>query len=1208
MIELVNRWFWLALLSLVVGSAHAEPIKLGLGFDIERNGHGFDLHKVGDTYILFFYTYDQNGDPEWFLGVTEINDGVISGPLDRFTYDAQSNPPQVADPDFTGHFSVDWRSAAVEGACNDGINRSGAEQLAAFYWQTGSDSGVWCSQFLFGGDPGNNPYHGGVWFAGAQDAGYGFSMSQQQTTEIAIVYYYDGTGQPRWALGSGESGAVMDLDNYKGYCRNCPLQERVAAPAGALSLNWDNNSAPGSGGDLAEMVLSYPLAPFGDFDRDFALSTLSDGEAEADVTIGEMPVQDFYDTFISDFIVQDRCINCHVENGLSGHTRLVFNKVDQPDYRAGNLAQIIDLVEAEGADYPLNKVRGAAGHGGGIQVPSDSPEYADLLLLFELMDADISNSGEGELFANVELLSWEKTLRRAALIFSGRLPTKSERAKARSGDEGRFRAALRNLMKGDAFHQFLIEGANDRLLTDKWLEDNFVDAANVPYYPEYQRLVGENLELIATLPENQRHEAGERVQGELRRASAREPLELIADVVEREQPYTTIVTANYTVVNPLLAEAYQSDTDFNDPADNSEWNRGRNHGQLLVDDSYMDERLSAGGADYSRYLGGGIPISMPHAGVLNTPAYLARYPSTATNRNRARSRWTYYFFLGINIEKLASRTQDPDALSDKNNPTMNNPNCTVCHVVMDPVAGAFQNYGDIGFYRDEWGGKDSLPETYKWSEDSPYQDGDTWYRDMRVPGFGTEVAPNPDSSLKWLGQLIAQDPRFASGAVKFWWPAVFGRLPLEAPEESGDADFAAKLLAFETQNSLIESLAEDFREGRLGSRGPYNLKDLLVELVMSPWFRASGLKGPVSDEQKLALEAGFVGAEKLLTPEQLDRKTEAITGFVWQYYEDVVGSPRSGLRNHYRMYYGGIDSDGINQRSSEITSVMSNVVAAMAAESACPIVGNELLGPDSSRKLFAGLSGLESAVSEAVVQTSVNVEGFSERKDYSMTTHLATGDKRVRVDFLNDYYDEVLGDRNFAAVSLKVKRSDGQQLVSFELQNLPDIPGATYNEEGGCNNAQSNIWKMNCSGFLEVPVTIDRADDYTITVNAYGEQAGPEAIQMLTSVLDTDPYGQSAGAIIIRNRLVQWHELFFGETVSADGPEVASVYNLLVETWQQNVATEAHWLDGNFQSCNMGRALSDEEWGELWNDPQKMKAAWRLVLTYFLTDYRYIFE
>ena len=49
------------------------------------------------------------------------------------------------------------------------------------------------------------------------------------------------------------------------------------------------------------------------------------------------------------------------------------------------------------------------------------------------------------------------------------------------------------------------------------------------------------------------------------------------------------------------------------------------------------------------------------------------------------------------------RTTDPVALADTHNPTLHNRNCTVCHTVMDPVAGAFQNYSDEGHYKNRLG-------------------------------------------------------------------------------------------------------------------------------------------------------------------------------------------------------------------------------------------------------------------------------------------------------------------------------------------------------------------------------------------------------------------------------------------------------------------------------------------------------------------------
>ena len=71
------------------------------------------------------------------------------------------------------------------------------------------------------------------------------------------------------------------------------------------------------------------------------------------------------------------------------------------------------------------------------------------------------------LFDTVLMASPRKTLRRAALIFAGRIPTDAEYAAVEGGDESALRATIRGLMEGPQFHEFLIQGSNDRLLTDR---------------------------------------------------------------------------------------------------------------------------------------------------------------------------------------------------------------------------------------------------------------------------------------------------------------------------------------------------------------------------------------------------------------------------------------------------------------------------------------------------------------------------------------------------------------------------------------------------------------------------------------------------------------------------------------------------------------------------------------------------------------------
>ena len=93
-----------------------------------------------------------------------------------------------------------------------------------------------------------------------------------------------------------------------------------------------------------------------------------------------------------------------------------------------------------------------------------------------------------------------------------------------------------------------------------------------------------------------------------------------------------------------------------------------------------------------------------------------------------------------------------------------------------------------------------------------YRRGDTWYRDMRIPGFAGEPAPSSDDSVQWLARKIVADDRFAEATVGFWWPAIMGSEVAEPPEDTGDTDFEGRLLAANAQASEVERLARGFPE------------------------------------------------------------------------------------------------------------------------------------------------------------------------------------------------------------------------------------------------------------------------------------------------------------------------------------------------------------------------------------------------------------
>ena len=791
-------------------------------------------------------------------------------------------------------------------------------------------------------------------------------------------------------------------------------------------------------------------------------------------------------------IVQEKCVTCHVEGGRSGHTRLVFHGSSIADHQQLNLDVFEDFLEkvTDGADLILEKISGS-GHGGGVQVAAESADYAQFERFLALLEDEQAQILSPEtLFDTVRLAGPRKTLRRATLIFGGRVPTKAE---YESIAEIGLRDAIRNVMQGDAFHDFLIRGSNDRLLTDGVMGRS----------PSLPTALSSNTPTVAYASLRDRYNAGVRWPtsgwaGRTGRNRARggAPLELIAHVVENDLPYTEILTADYIMANPFAVEAYGADTEFDDPSDDHEF-RPSKFGAYYLDDGSRSFYNVPRCGSYVTYPGD-LRLDYPHAGVLNTTAFLKRFPTTPTNRNRARARWTYYHFLGVDVEQLAARTTDPDALADTDNPTMKNPACTGCHDVLDPVAGAFQNYDEDGHYRANFGGRDSLDHYYKnnppgaeeaiveadswelretvtirthlndgeiavglaavqnpyrrdmgiagltvrddvgrivarpripydgsnrgcvrqrgdhfsmqaycgvsvgvdiaqeglhrisvdtwrpyseypaaikmWGGREFYRFGDTWYRDMREPGFENALAPSADNSVQWLAERIVADPRFAEATVKFWWPAIMGAEVVVPPAETSEADYEGRLLAARAQHAEVTRLGELFREGTEAGSA-YNLKDLLVEIVMSPWFRANSV---YDDDPVRAVALRNAGARRLLTPEELAAKTLSLTGVQWGRQAPTYQRRHNhALTTDYAVLYGGIRDDGATERARDLTSVMASVSKLHAVRMACPVVLREFyLLPEDRRRLFAGIdhtvvptnSAGEMAIKEKLVE------------------------------------------------------------------------------------------------------------------------------------------------------------------------------------------------------------------------------------------------
>ncbi len=956
----------------------------------------------------------------------------------------------------------------------------------------------------------------------------------------------------------------------------------------------------------------------------------------------------FFESSINSQVVNSRCIFCHVDGGIAETTSLIFARSSETSL-SSNLEVLRTFAgsRSDALDYLLNKVSGTVPHGGGTQLAVGSTDYNNLQNLMSALitgGSTIDAGSDIDFFTGVELLSPKQTLRRAAIIFAGRAPTAVEYAAVESGDENTLRQSIRSLMRGDNFHEFLTDGANDRLLVRGTQDAQFLNNGGV--YPNFSNTKVELMLADRAKGLNWSFDTGRFLNG-IDRGLRESPLELIAFVVENDRPYSEILTADYMMTNSVAAFAMDATGSFSEPDDygnfqpvtldrNYAWSRETKQ-EIVVE--IQERRIIDPGT---------LTYDYPHAGVLNTPSFLSRYPTTATNRNRARSRWTFFNFLDTDIEASAPRTNDPVALADTNNPTMNNSNCTVCHATMDPLAGAFQNYNDEGHFRNN--GTDSLDNFYKYPPDgkTPYQAGDTWYRDMRVPGFAGEPAPSADNSLQWAVSKIVSDPRFARATVKFWWPSVIGTEILQQPEVQSDANYAAKLMAYDAQSAAVQEMANRFLSSGM------NLKDLLVEMAMTPWFRTASVSEAALDPiEAEAHSIANLGSERLLTPEQLARKTRSLTGFTYRNRIDFeTDKKQAGLVSEYGLYYGGIDSGGVTTRSKEMTALMSTVAMTHASESSCPIVLREFSLPNGVRALFNDLDPSVTPILEGSESFDLTTSYQQIFTKASTSISLDRSAKNIYVSLNNGWCDWNQATQTCDSTtrielqSVEIQYPNGSVTKIVPNQSNSSIsPDCAWYHNGGvglCNNSQ-----------VEIPLTPTMSGEYKLTATVWPLKEGaanPQANSVNVSVgvntAESPSASTSIGAGKIRQKLVELHQKLHGTTLDPFSPEINMAYQLFVDSWDElrNLPNAGNYTNVNWgPDVNCARwmdyelgvgmltditpyAIEYNDWGggpypdaritqEMQDylqqqgvDPKLTKRAWVTVMTYMLSHYDYLYE
>jgi hypothetical protein len=660
------------------------------------------------------------------------------------------------------------------------------------------------------------------------------------------------------------------------------------------------------------------------------------------------------------------CLKCHNAKGDASESKFLLQDVARDRttrdaaMRHNRLAfqQVATATEA-GKSRLLLKISGELDHGGGEVLKADSTGYRILARFVRRANGKpddgpaVADYDAPPFFDGIDMLSPRRLLRRVTLSLAGRLPTESEFAAVEKDGLKAVDATLDAVMREDAFYERLQEAFNDILLT-RGYDGSAEGALSYEHFKTrlwyQQRDPNKGVSADKKLPySHPKMVAYTKLVHDYREAMLREPLELITYLVRNERPFTEIVTADYTMVSPYTARGYgvfeELKDKFDDPDDPYE---------------FIPTKIPALQSRNGRQKQESETGFYPHAGLLSSFQYLKRFPTTETNRNRLRVRMYFEHFLGIDILQLAPRVNDAAAITAKYEiPTMQAADCVVCHKVMDPIAGLYQDFYALD-------GKGVF---------GPRKEG--WYEDMFSAGFESEALPADERwrSLQWLGERTARDPRFATAMVEHVWRILSGRKPLLPPQDIDDPMFAAKRRAYREQRDEIEQIASRFIDA------DYNLKVAFKALVQSNFYRADGLAAAVKEPRRMA-ELDDVGVVRMLTPEQLERKIFAVFGQRW-----------GGLKKDYTkidILYGGIDSKQITERITTPSGAMGAIQRIMANEVACKNVPLDFSKEREQRCLFPDIEptvvpsdgpDAEKQIRQAIVFLHDHILGFEHSTD-----------------------------------------------------------------------------------------------------------------------------------------------------------------------------------------------------------------------------------
>jgi alpha-tubulin suppressor-like RCC1 family protein len=218
----------------------------GLWWKSDESGWGIHFTQRGNIVFAAWYTYDGSGNPKWYVSTCTMPSGTTgtSGTCNGTVY-------EVSGPTF---FGTPFNSAAVTPLANGTLQVTFQNAGNALMTYTGvagqSRTNVALTrQPLAAGATQPAINYTDIWWAGANESGWGMAITQQFSTVFLAWYVYDGAGKPTWYVatctlsGTACAGSLLRTTGPNFGPGFDPNQVHVFT-AGTVSVNFtDGNNA-----------------------------------------------------------------------------------------------------------------------------------------------------------------------------------------------------------------------------------------------------------------------------------------------------------------------------------------------------------------------------------------------------------------------------------------------------------------------------------------------------------------------------------------------------------------------------------------------------------------------------------------------------------------------------------------------------------------------------------------------------------------------------------------------------------------------------------------------------------------------------------------------------------------------------------------------------------------------------------------------------